>query len=384
MVVFYNSDGNLNKINSQGLDPPFSMKRPRPRLRLRPKHASRTLPALPAEGKISCHQVWKIFGPQAKLMLKHSLNPQDVPAKVGHVQAVKGVSFDVQEGEIFVVMGLSGSGKSTLVRCLSRLIEPTGGQIYINGEDLLHMDKGRLRHLRLHQMSMVFQRFGLFPHRRVIENVAYGLEVQGVKKPQRLHRAQEMLELVGLAGWEKHYPHELSGGMQQRVGLARALAVDPEILLCDEPFSALDPLIRREMQDELLRLQRLMKKTIVFITHDFSEAIKLGQRIAIMKDGEIMQLDSPETIVTHPATEYIRKFTRDIPRIKVMRARSIMQPYQADNASAQTCPAEMTIEALIPLSLASDGPITVLDEQQQPIGSIDRARVMQAMSDSLS
>lgn len=361
------------------------MKRPRPRLPFRPKRATKAIPTIPDQSsKISCRQVWKIFGPQAKAMLKHSLDPRDIPAKLGHVQAVKGVSFDVQEGDIFVVMGLSGSGKSTLVRCISRLIDPTGGQIYINGEDILQMDKARLRHLRLHQMSMVFQRFGLFPHRRVIENIAYGLEVQGVKKPQRLQRAQEMLELVGLKGWDKHYPHELSGGMQQRVGLARALAVDPEILLCDEPFSALDPLIRREMQDELLRLQRLMKKTIVFITHDFGEAIKLGQHIAIMKDGEIVQLDTPENIVTHPATDYVREFARDIPRIKVMRAKTIMQPYNDGLTSALTCPADMTVEALIPLSLSSEIPIIVLDDQQHPIGSIDRTTVMNAMSESLS
>ena len=259
---------------------------------------------------------------------RHSFSEKHSSQKAGHVVAVKDVSFEVDTGETFVVMGLSGSGKSTLVRCLIRLIEPTSGQVLINGQDVLAMNRAELRDLRLHHMSMVFQQFGLFPHRRVIDNVAYGLEVQRVNKKQRLKRANEMLELVGLQGWGHHFPRELSGGMQQRVGLARALAVDPEILLFDEPFSALDPLIRREMQDELLRLQSLMRKTVIFITHDFSEAVKLGNRIAIMKEGQIVQLGTPEMIVTRPVNDYVRAFTRDIPRAKVLTAGSIMQPYQ--------------------------------------------------------
>ncbi|RPJ01188.1 MAG: glycine betaine/L-proline ABC transporter ATP-binding protein, partial [Chloroflexi bacterium] len=322
--------------------------------------------------KISCHHVWKIFGPKGKKNQKRPLQQDKLIPKAGHVVAVKDVSFEVEPGEIFVVMGLSGSGKSTLVRCLIRLIEPSSGQVLINGQNVLTMNRAELRNLRLHHISMVFQQFGLFPHRRVIDNVAYGLEVQRVNKKARLKRANEMLELVGLEGWGHYFPRELSGGMQQRVGLARALAVNPEILLFDEPFSSLDPLIRREMQDELLRLQAQMQKTVIFITHDFSEAVKLGNRIAIMKEGQIVQLGTPETIVTQPADDYVRAFTRDIPRAKVLTACNIMQPYQNISVSACSCTPTTKVEALIPLVLASDAPIVVLDERQQPIGQIDR------------
>ncbi len=329
--------------------------------------------------KIACRHVWKIFGPRAKSFLK-AQDKQNAPLqRAGHIVAVKDVSFDVDEGEIFVVMGLSGSGKSTLVRCLIRLIEPTSGQVIINGHDVLTMNRAEVRQLRLHHMSMVFQQFGLFPHRRVIDNVAYGLEVQRVKKKERLKRAHEMLELVGLQGWEQHYPHELSGGMQQRVGLARAIAVDPEILLFDEPFSALDPLIRREMQDELLRLQALMRKTVIFITHDFNEAVKLGNRIAIMKDGQIVQSGTPEKIVTRPSDDYVRAFTRDIPRAKVLTARSIMQPFQNSVHYPYACSPHTTLEDLISLSLACEHPIVVLDDHQHPVGQIDRQTVLMSM-----
>ncbi len=329
--------------------------------------------------KISCRHVWKIFGPKSKKLLKAQLRQKAPAQKAGHVVAVKDVSFEVDTGETFVVMGLSGSGKSTLIRCLIRLIEPTSGQVLINGQDVLTMNRAELRDLRLHHMSMVFQQFGLFPHRCVIDNVAYGLEVQRVNKKERLKRANEMLELVGLRGWGQYFPRELSGGMQQRVGLARALAVDPEILLFDEPFSALDPLIRRELQDELLRLQSLMRKTVIFITHDFSEAVKLGNRIAIMKEGQIVQLGTPETIVTRPANDYVRAFTRDIPRAKVLTACSIMQPYQNHTSTPCTCTSTTKVEELIPLVLACDVPIVVLDGHQQPIGQIDRRTVMMSM-----
>ena len=333
---------------------------------------------------ISCHQVWKIFGPTGKKNRRPRLQRETLVPKAGHVVAVKDVSFEVDPGEIFVVMGLSGSGKSTLVRCLIRLIEPTSGQVLINGRNVLAMNRAELRDLRLHHISMVFQQFGLFPHRRVIDNVAYGLEVQRVNKKARLKRANEMLELVGLQGWGHHFPRELSGGMQQRVGLARALAVNPEILLFDEPFSSLDPLIRREMQDELLRLQAQMHKTVIFITHDFSEAVKLGNRIAIMKEGQIVQLGTPETIVTQPANDYVRAFTRDIPRAKVLTACSIMQPCQDISAAACTCTPATKVEALIPLVLACDAPIVVLDDRQQPIGQIDRRAVMLSMVETPS
>ncbi len=329
--------------------------------------------------KIACHHLWKIFGSQAKAVQKSLLTNPNAPIKTGHVVAVKDVSFEVGAGEIFVVMGLSGSGKSTLVRCLSRLIEPTAGKIIVNDADVTEMNKKQLRHLRLHQMSMVFQKFGLFPHRRVIHNIAYGLEVQGVKKKARLQRAEEMLELVGLQGWAQHYPHELSGGMQQRVGLARALAVNPEILLCDEPFSALDPLIRREMQDELLRLQTLMNKTIVFITHDFSEAVRLGHAIAIMKDGEIVQMDTPERILLAPANAYVHEFTRDIPRLKVLTAQSIMKPYTNGVSLERMIPATTSVEEIIPMILADSTPILVVTQEQQPIGVVDQSAIRQVM-----
>lgn len=242
----------------------------------------------------------------------------------GHVIALRDVSFEVWEGETFVVMGLSGSGKSTLVRCLIRLIEPSEGEIWVDGEDILRYDAPRLIQYRRRKVAMVFQHFGLMPHRRVIDNVAWGLEVQGVPRPERYARAREVLEMVGLRGWEEAYPAELSGGMQQRVGLARALAVDPEILLMDEPFSGLDPLIRRELQDELLRLQERIRKTLVFITHDLNEALKMGDRIAIMRDGAIVQMGTPEEIIAFPADEYVAEFTRDVRRASVLTAQVVM------------------------------------------------------------
>jgi glycine betaine/proline transport system ATP-binding protein len=278
--------------------------------------------------EISCQHIWKVFGSNPERiasMLDSNRSKKEILAETGHVVAVKDASFDVRKGETFVVMGLSGSGKSTLVRCISRLIEPTKGKVLMQGEDVVAMDEKQLRELRRHKMSMVFQHFGLFPHRRVIDNVAYGLEVQGEPLLKRHERAKEVLDLVGLNGWERHYPGELSGGMQQRVGIARALAVDPEILLFDEPFSALDPLIRREMQDELIRLEKVMRKTVIFITHDFLEAIKLGHRIAIMKDGEIVQIGTPEQVVLNPGTDYVREFTKDVPRAKVLTAGIIAQ-----------------------------------------------------------
>jgi glycine betaine/proline transport system ATP-binding protein len=275
--------------------------------------------------QIECKNLWKVFGPQAeRFQLDTSLSKEDILERTGHVVAVQDVSFDVRKGEIFVIMGLSGSGKSTLIRCLSRLIEPTTGQVLLEGKDILGMSEAELRDLRRHRMSMVFQHFGLFAHREVMDNVAYGLEVQGVDKTTRHERAQEMIKLVGLQGWEHHYPNMLSGGMQQRVGIARALAVNPEILLFDEPFSALDPLIRRELQDELLSLQKQMHKTILFITHDFLEAVKLGDRIAIMKGGKIVQIGTPIDVVMNPADSYVREFTKDVPKANVLTAASIL------------------------------------------------------------
>ena len=276
---------------------------------------------------IVCKALWKIFGANPTKILNEvdpTWSRTEVQEKTGHVIAVKDVSFQVERGETFVVMGLSGSGKSTLVRCISRLIEPTQGEVLVDGVDTVTMPEKDLIELRRHKLSMVFQHFGLLPHRRVIENIAYGLEVRGMPRDERLEKAGEVLESVGLSGWGDNYPRELSGGMQQRVGLARALAVDPEIMLFDEPFSALDPLIRREMQDELLRLQSVVRKTMVFITHDFLEAIKMGDHIAIMKDGEFVQIGTPEEIVANPVDDYVRDFSEDVPRHKVLTVNSIM------------------------------------------------------------
>jgi glycine betaine/proline transport system ATP-binding protein len=287
------------------------------------------------------------------------------------------VSFHVGSGETFVVMGLSGSGKSTLIRCLSRLIEPTRGEVRLNGTDLLAMGDDDLRTVRRGQMSMVFQHFGLFPHRKVIDNIAYGLEVQGVDKETRRARATEVLGIVGLDGWANHFPQQLSGGMQQRVGLARALAVDPQILLFDEPFSALDPLIRKEMQDELIRLQKSMQRTIIFITHDFAEALRLGDRIAIMKDGEFDQVGTPEEIVANPATDYVREFTTDVPRAKVLRARALATP---GGPASRTVAADARLEAVIPMLLDRDEPVGVVDADGRSLGVIDRRAVAEILA----
>ncbi len=385
--------------------------------------------------RLACQNLWKVFGdgaPELAESIDPALSREQVLANTGCVLAVRDVSFNVREGETFVIMGLSGSGKSTLVRCLARLIEPTRGQVQIDGEDMLAMNKHQLRDIRRHKMGMVFQHFGNFPHKRVLENVVYGLQVQGIDKPTQRQRAAEVIELVGLSGWEERYPHELSGGMQQRVGLARALAVDPQILLFDEPFSALDPLIRREMQDQLIGLQQLVQKTMVFITHDFLEALKVGDRVSIMKDGEFVQTGTPEELVSNPIDDYVRDFTRDVPRSKVLTARSVMTPplvcvsadeglaecrdklaaqdcdnavvvddqerfigiaYLADVPSIgaahssvasvmrDSCPVSdpgTRLERLIPLAIASDAPIAVLDNGRC-IGTISREAAMAAL-----
>lgn len=335
--------------------------------------------------EISCRSVWKVFGKHPERIVQSIRADQSrsqILDATGHVVAVRGVSFDVQAAETFVVMGLSGSGKSTLVRCISRLTDPSAGQIIIGGQDVMKMDDRQLLDLRRRKVSMVFQNFGLFPHRRVIDNVAYGLEVRGMEKKPRYERAEKMIELVGLTGWARHYPGQLSGGMQQRVGLARALAVDPEILLFDEPFSALDPLIRREMQDELIRLRRVMNKTIIFITHDFVEALRLGDRIAIMKDGEFDQVGTPEELVTRPATDYVSAFTKDAPRAKVLTAHTIMKPFDPGAALSleRAVRPAMTLEDLMPLVAATDSPLPVVDSANTPLGCVDRASVMQALA----
>ncbi|MGA6221191.1 quaternary amine ABC transporter ATP-binding protein [Streptomyces umbrinus] len=289
-----------------------------------------------AEPVFAVDGLWKVFGPKADRVPADpelaALTPAELRSRTGCTAAVRDVSFDVRKGEVFVVMGLSGSGKSTLVRCLTRLIEPTAGSIVIDGEDVRAMDKTRLRELRRHRAAMVFQHFGLLPHRTVLDNVAYGLEVQGVGKRERREKAQEVVTKVGLEGMEHRRPGQLSGGQQQRVGLARALAVDPEVLLFDEPFSALDPLIRRDMQEEVVRLHHEEGRTMVFITHDLNEALRLGDRIALMRDGRVVQLGTPEEIVGSPADDYVREFVRDVPREQVMTVRRAMRAASAQEA----------------------------------------------------
>ena len=332
---------------------------------------------------VSCRNVWKVYGPKAESIVGSpdaSLSRQELLEKTGCVAAVRDISFDVAPGEVFVVMGLSGSGKSTLVRCITRLIEPTAGEVLIDGEDVLTADAEHLRAVRRNKVSMVFQHFGLLPHRRIVENVAFGLEVQDVDKDERLARASEVLQTVGLGSWGDSYPDELSGGMQQRVGLARALATDPEIMLFDEPFSALDPLIRRDMQDEVIRLQKDVKKTMIFITHDLLEALKLGDRIAIMKDGHFVQVGTPEEVVAHPADDYVADFIRDVPRTHVLTARSIMAPPSAGNVGPYggDVSVDTIVQDLIPVVAKSDETLRVMDGDDV-VGVVDRGAVMQAL-----
>ncbi len=340
------------------------------------------------ETKLVCKNIWKIFGKNPeKILANHdqSKTRSQIQVETGHVIAVKDVSFDVKKGECFVVMGLSGSGKSTLVRCISRLIEPTGGQVLIDGADVTNMKKQELRDLRRYKTAMVFQHFGLFPHRKVIDNISYGLEIRGTGKSERIEKAMEILKLVGLDGWDQMYPRELSGGMQQRVGLARAMAVDPEILIFDEPFSALDPLIRREMQDELLELQGKLQKTLVFITHDFLEAIKMGDKIAIMKDGQISQVGTPEEIVANPVDNYVRDFTEDVPRYKVLSAGKVMRETKIKSVPDGMAVILDTakIDSLIDICADSDIALPVTcSESGKILGEIDRSSIMKAMNTS--
>jgi glycine betaine/proline transport system ATP-binding protein len=320
---------------------------------------------------ISCRNVNKVFGPDPKRYLA-DLKSNPSLSQAGFVHAVRDVDLEVQRGEMLVVMGLSGSGKSTLVRCLSRLIEITGGSVTIEGSDIATLTEPELIDLRRRKMGMVFQSFGLLPHRSVLENVAFPLEMRGQDRRTRYSRAREMLDLVGLKGREDYFPRELSGGQQQRVGIARSLAVEPDIWFLDEPFSALDPLIRREMQDEFLRLKGLMNKTIIFITHDFDEALRLADRIAIMKDGRIEQCDTPDQIVLHPATDYVAKFTADIDRARVVHVGSLVR---ADLAPAEGDPvaAIRTIRDLA-RQLVSDSRsrIPVADKHGAIIGAFAR------------
>ncbi|MEM8647339.1 MAG: betaine/proline/choline family ABC transporter ATP-binding protein [Pseudomonadota bacterium] len=334
--------------------------------------------------KLQCRSVWKLFGTGAAEALKAAGGSLDDEAleRQQLVGAVRDVNLEVLEGEIFVIMGLSGSGKSTLVRCLSRLIEPTAGEILFKGENLLNASEARMIEIRRHQMGMVFQHFALLPHLTVLGNVAFPLEIQGVDRSTRETRARKMIELVGLEGREEFFPNELSGGQQQRVGIARSLSVEPEIWFLDEPFSALDPLIRREMQDEFMRLQNVLKKTIVFITHDFDEAIRLADRIAIMKDGMVVQTGTPEELVLNPADDYVAEFTHNVTKAKVVKVRTIMKPLP-EKAPRQgyggTVAASEAVADVAPLIENAKKLFRVLDEDGEIVGCLARDDVVAIM-----
>ncbi|MFI6558865.1 glycine betaine/L-proline ABC transporter ATP-binding protein [Streptomyces sp. NPDC050534] len=315
---------------------------------------------------ISVRRLWKVFGPKADRVPESEelcgLTRRELMDRTGCTAAVRDVNFDVSPGEVFVVMGLSGSGKSTLVRCLTRLIEPTAGEIVFEGQDIRQADDKRLRELRRSKFSMVFQHFGLLPHRRVVDNVAFGLEIRGMSRSERTRRAQEVVELVGLAGYENSYPDQLSGGMQQRVGLARALAGDPDVLFFDEPFSALDPLIRRDMQSEVIRLHHEVGKTMVFITHDLSEALKLGDRILIMRDGKMVQCGTGDELVGAPADDYVRDFVKDVARGDVLTLRWIMRaPEDGDALDGPELGPDVVVREATRTVLAAHKPVKVVE-----------------------
>jgi glycine betaine/proline transport system ATP-binding protein len=341
-------------------------------------HVDRT-----GEPLIRTSGVWKIFGARADRIIgtpEADLGRAELRARTGCIAAVRDVSIEVWPGEVFVVMGLSGSGKSTLVRTLIRLIEPTAGSIRIAGQDVSAASSAELRDLRRHTVSMVFQHFGLLAHRRVIDNVAFGLELQGMAKAARLRRAREMLRLVGLGEAENQFPDQLSGGMQQRVGVARAFAVDPKVMLYDEPFSALDPLIRRDMQDEVCRLQVETGKTMVFITHDLAEALRLGDRISIMRDGAIVQLGTPEELVGSPADDYVANFVRDVPRSHVLTLRWVMRdPAPGEATDGPVLDVTTIVRDAVPVLAASERPIRAI-ENGQVVGVVDRNAVLKAIA----
>jgi glycine betaine/proline transport system ATP-binding protein len=325
-----------------------------------------TTAAISTDAALSVRNLWKIFGKGGDDIIgtpDADLSRADLKEKTGCVVGVKDVSFDVAPGEVFVVMGLSGSGKSTLVRCLTRLIEPTSGQVVIDGHDVTKANEAELRDLRRTHTSMVFQHFGLLPHRQVIDNVSYGLEIRGIKKKERRTKAEEIVNLVGLAGYEKSYPDQLSGGMQQRVGLARALANDPSLLLFDEPFSALDPLIRRDMQNEVIRLHHELGKTMVFITHDLQEALKLGDRILIMRDGALVQIGTPDEVVGAPADDYVKDFVSEVPKSHVLTLKWVMrEPHPEDSTEGPVMTSTTIVRQAARAALASEHPVRVVDD----------------------
>ncbi|MFM7045917.1 MAG: glycine betaine/L-proline ABC transporter ATP-binding protein [Ilumatobacteraceae bacterium] len=330
---------------------------------------------------ISVRDLWKVYGPRAERLVGSpdaDLPRAELEARTGNVVAMRDVSLDVAPGEVFVVMGLSGSGKSTLIRCITRLIEPTSGTVSIGGLDVTAADDQQLLDIRRHKVSMVFQHFGLLPHRTLADNVAFGLELRGVDRAERRERAGRTLELVGLPGMDSYRPHQLSGGQQQRVGLARALATGPDIMLFDEPFSALDPLIRREMQDEVIRLRSEVRTTMMFITHDLSEALRLGDRIAIMRDGRFVQVGTPAEVVLQPADEYVANFVRDVPRSHVVPVSAVMGP-PADGPYAGEVSPTAKVRDVLPMVASSDLAVRVVADGRT-VGTIDRAGVLRVIA----
>ena len=331
------------------------------------------------EPVIRCDSVYKIFGENAQSMLQQSGGAVDAAKfqEAGCIVGVNNASFEVYPGELLIVMGLSGSGKSTLLRCISRLTDATAGNIFIEGEDILSMNSKQLIELRRNKMGMVFQSFALLPHKTVLENIAFPLQVKGVSTQDSMQRAKEMVDLVSLTGRENYFPRQLSGGQQQRVGIARSLAIEPDIWFLDEPFSALDPLIRKEMQDEFLRLQSVLSKTILFVTHDFDEALRLADRIAIMKDGIIEQLDTPANIVLNPATEYVRKFTEEVPREKVLKIESVMDPVDPDEPTSDLKVSKDAIIETVAESILNSGkPVSVIDDSGNTVGTLHASKVI--------
>ena len=331
---------------------------------------------------IRCENVFKVFGKNAKRLVNAAegyITPE-AAAEADCIVGVNNASFEVREGELLVIMGLSGSGKSTLLRCISRLTEATAGKVIVDGRDLLAMNNKQLIELRRNKMGMVFQNFGLLPHKTVLENIAFPLQVKGRKTRESMDRAMQMIELVGLHGRQNYFPRQLSGGQQQRVGIARSLAIEPDIWFLDEPFSALDPLIRKEMQDEFLRLQKVLHKTILFVTHDFDEALRLADRIAIMKNGIIEQLDTPANIVLNPRTEYVRKFTEDVPREKVLRVVSVMEaPAAGETPGELRVPGDALIEDVAEEVLGQSLPVGVVDGSGALVGVLHPSHVLSVL-----
>jgi glycine betaine/proline transport system ATP-binding protein len=328
---------------------------------------------------IQCDSVFKIFGANAKKMLADVQGTVDAKAfqDAGCIVGVNNASFEVFKGDMLVVMGLSGSGKSTLLRCISKLTDATAGNIYIDGQDLLAMNNKQLIELRRNKMGMVFQSFALLPHKTVLENIAFPLQIKGGGTQNSIKKAMDMVELVGLGGRENYFPRQLSGGQQQRVGIARSLAIEPDIWFLDEPFSALDPLIRKEMQDEFLRLQGVLNKTILFVTHDFDEALRLADRIAIMKDGVIEQLDTPANIVLNPATEYVHKFTAEVPREKVLKIESVMEPVDTStNIGDLRVSKDAIIETVAEAVLSQSKAVSVVDANNRVVGILHPSKVI--------